>query len=146
MTTKKPSGAAYRKMRKKRAAERSEGAGEADDGAGVFAALGPPPLDDPETAMSWVRRYQLTALHVAATKPMTDALRERIKNIKEICATVGMTQSRSDLEEIASRCETLLEGARPRGAVNMQPTTGLTRPPTARGGKRGPKPLPPEEK
>ena len=114
------------------------------DGSDEFDQLGPPPLDNPEVALTWVRRYQLTALHVAATKPLTDSLRERLRFVKDFGATIGMTQNRSDLEELAERLEGSLAAIAPTGPVQMRPASANARPETSRGGSRsrGPRPVP----
>ena len=112
---------------------------ESEDGAAEFAALGPPPLDDPETALAWVRRYQLTAMHLAASRPHGDALLSRLKLIDKFATGIGMTQNRVGLEELADRLEDSLSRARPAGAVTVQPTSERPRPPGSRGQTRGPR-------
>lgn len=116
-----------------------------DDGLSEFDKLGPPPLDNPETALAWVRRYQLTALHVAATKPLSDALEKRLRYVREFGATIGMTQNRADLEELAEKLETSLATARQTVTTLQRPVTGGDRPPTSRGGARGRGPRPVDE-
>lgn len=117
------------------------------DGSDEFTQLGPPPLDDPDTALLWVRKFQLVALHVAATKPLSDQLRERLRFVKDLGATLGMTQNRSELEQRVKGLESLLDSAAPTAAVNVQPVTpDATRPPTARGGRRAPRSLPSDTK
>lgn len=111
------------------------------DCADLFAEIGPPPLDSPENALSWVRRYQLTAMHVAATQPLDEMLETRLKYIKDFGATVGMTQNRTSLEESAERLEGLLDAARPTGAKNTGATESAPRAPTGRGGPKGPRPV-----
>jgi hypothetical protein len=141
LDNKKPSGAEYRKRRReaKKAIERERAEG-IDDGAGEFGRLGSPPLDNPETALAWVRRYQLTAMYIAATHPLTDALRERLKYVREFGATIGMTAQRSELEELAERLETSLAGA--AQAVNaVAKPTAAPRPHTSRGTRSGPRPM-----
>jgi hypothetical protein len=110
-----------------------------DDGGDEFSQLGPPPLDNPEIALGWVRRYQLTAMHVAATKPLSDALEKRLRYVREFGATIGMTAQRSEIEELAERLESSLEGAKQAATIKAVPVA--PRPPTSRGGPRGPRPV-----
>lgn len=70
-----------------------------DDGAAEFAELGRPPLDNPAVAMGWVRKVQLIALRMAVTAPSSDAVRERLKWAKDLSAAIGMTHSKSSMEE-----------------------------------------------
>lgn len=137
---KKPSGAEFRKRRReaKHRIEEERVAGM-DDGSDEFAALGPPPIDDPDMALAWVRRYQLTAMYVSATRPLTDSLRERLKLVREFGATIGMTQNRVGLEEIAERLESNLSAAVQNTNAAAQPVPPTARPSTARGAPRGPK-------
>lgn len=116
------------------------------DGADEFAALGPPPLEDPDTALAWVRRNQLVAMHLAASRPLSPEILERLKLVDKFAASIGMTQNRVELEELAERLEESLDRARPAGAVKVRPVAGHARPPGSRGttAARGPRPVPPE--
>ena len=112
-----------------------------DPSAEVFAKLGEPPLDEPELGMAWARRAQMTAVWAMMSLELTDELRERVRWVKDFCATMGMTQNRAELEQIADRLEGSLANARGTAAIDMRPVEG-SRPPTSRGGGRGRGPLP----
>lgn len=119
----------------------------ADDGVAAFAALGPPPLDDPNTALRWIRQVQLVAVNLALSAPMTDALRERLKFAKDLCATVGMTHSRAAMEHEIKALRDLLGHIRtPGGAVKLERMENIQKPSTARGMRRNkPRPVPPAD-
>ena len=119
--------------------------GATDDGSAEFAALGAPPLDDPDTALTWVRKNQLVALHLATTRPLSKELLERIRWVKELGFTTGSTHSKSATEERLKKVEAELAGVKAaRGAVMMERAGQIPRPETARGrGRgRGPRPVP----
>ena len=158
---KRPSGQDFARRRKAQEVERhlaalkklgyevpspAEVAPDLDDSAGDFAGLPDPAEADPSTAMTITRQYQARALQIAATKPLTPTRLKRLGLVKDFGATIGMTQQRSDLEEIAERCEALLTGARPRGAVRIEPVPpGEELPPGSRGAKRKPRAVPPPD-
>lgn len=110
-------------------------AATADDGADEFADLPDPASEDPATLMSVVRMYQARALRVAATKPLTEGLVERLKFIERFGASIGVTQVRADLEERVVAVEQLVEHVKPHGAVTTTETHGHARAATSsRGG------------
>jgi len=120
---------------------------EDDDGSTEFEQLGQPPLDDSYTALDWVRKVQLMATHLAMTRPITDALRERFKWAKDLSAVLGMTHQREALESRVKQLEAKLKAAeRQLGAVKKERGNAVPRPPTARGqrNRRGPRALPPD--
>lgn len=116
---------------------------DSGDGAEEFSKLGPPPLDEPETALEWVRRAQLIATQVAITKPLTDALRERLKWAKDLSAVIGMTFSRSSQEAKVKELETQLRTVRRQyGTAKIISGTNVKKSPNARGTRR-PRVVPP---
>ncbi len=115
---------------------------EGDNGAATFAALGPPP-EDVATALSWGRRVQLKALHLAICDPSIP-LPAKLRAVKDLSFVLGATHSRSALEERLAAVEATLGESHGHGAVEVKPTVGTSRPPTARGGSRGRGPVPVE--
>jgi hypothetical protein len=115
-----------------------------DNGAAAFAQIGPAPLDDPATALSWVRKIQLRALELAVADPELP-LAAKLRTVKDLAFTAGASHNRSELEHRLGELELELGLVKQRQpAVEMTPTAGLKRPPTARGGDRARRPRPVE--
>jgi hypothetical protein len=137
---KKPSGAQYRKLRKKREraarkkTERETGARES-----LLDTIGPLPLDDPETAMPWFRRAQIVLLGELLKDPEVP-VRELFTAVKQMSEAAGKTNSPVAWEARLAAVEESLAGTRGKGAVEVKATNGLPRPPTARGGSRARRP------
>lgn len=134
---KRPSGAqrrkAEREAREKRLA--SEVGGGED-----FDVLGEPDLSDPDVGLAYVRKAQLIAFaQICRSRALPQM--ERWKLIREHAATLGMTHPRSSLEARTQRIEKLMGEKTQSPAVRWE--TGVQKPPTARGMRRGPRPLPP---
>lgn len=142
---KPPSGAAIR--RKAREREEAARAGEPDDGkwAEEFETAGQPSLDDPGTDLDYTRRLQLIALRQMATTPFPTVAQEKCwRRIREMSAVVGMTSNRAQLEASVRRLKKQLEARQQSGSVVEVAGSSVKRPPTARGGPRGPRPVDPE--
>lgn len=124
--------------------------GDSDaSGAAAFAALGPPPLDDPDTALVWVRKFQLVGLHLAATDPSL-TLKERLSRVQELSKACGLTNNHARLEERFKKLQDDEGGppikrgpGRPRKDQTVKHSGQLTRPAYARGGSAtgGPDPV-----
>lgn len=131
------SGAAGRKRR--RAAANAALDEEFDDGS-AYDVLGLPDVKDPSTALDYVRKAQLIAFgEVCRSKTLPQ--RERWKLIREMGAVIGMTHNRADLESRTKNLEAKLNKEKPVGAVRFEPGSKVAKPPTARGGARGPRSL-----
>lgn len=141
---KKPSGAQYRKLRKEREkAERVEAEQQTGDRAALIEQIGDIPLDDPETAMVWYRRAQMVLLG-ELLKDASVPVRELFSAVKQMSEAAGKTSNAAALEGRLLAVESALAGTRAKGAVEVKPTNGLQRPPTARGGSRARRPRPVE--
>lgn len=121
---------------------------EEDDGddlwAQEFSKAGKPDFDNPDTDLAYVRKLQLIVLRQMATtarppKPQQDAWRR----IREMSAVVGMTSNRAKLEADVRDLKKKLARFKDKAtALQTEPSGNVPRPPTARGRKRGPRPLP----
>ena len=142
---KKSSGAQFAKARRARElAERLE-AGE-DGGVAEYAKLGPPPLEDPEAAMIWMRKAQLVGLQLLLQDPKLSS-REKFRAVKEMSEAVGKTHNRAAMERRVKDLEVKLDGTKKQqGAIKIEKVSDLLRPSTARGGAsaRGPRAVPPD--
>src|SRR5574341_535075 len=126
---KKPSGHARRK-----AAREALDARLASEtgGSEVFKEIGPAPVDDPTMAMEWVRRVQLRALEqVACSEHLPE--RERWRLIESLSKALGMTHSRSAVEERMRRIEEQRKEKGRASSVRIEPAANVAKPPTARG-------------
>ncbi len=133
----KPSGAARRKEKRLK----SDAELDSETGGGeAFDVLGEPDLDDPATALEYVRRAQLIAFSQIC-KSRTLPQRERWRLIKELSAVVGMTSNRSALESRTAKLEKMLKAKQQAGAVRDE-RGPVAKPATARGQRRPPKIVP----
>ena len=111
-------------------------------GVDEFVAVGPPPLDNPETGLAWCRKILMVATHLGTTAPEF-TLKERIRNARELTAVVGMTHPRARIESDLAKIK---GNAKRRRDVGLEAVNdgGLARPATARGdrGNRGAGALP----
>lgn len=141
---KKPSGAAYKKMRKEReAAERKRLDSETGSRAVLLAAIGELPLENADTAMPWFRRAQIVLLGELLKDPEV-SIRELFTAVKQMSEAAGKTSNPVAIEARLAAVEAALSGVRPKNAVEVKATNGLPRPPTARGGSRSRRPRPVE--
>jgi hypothetical protein len=142
---KKPSGAEYRKRRKKaERATRRKSNSETGAHETLLETIGPLPLDDPGTAMTWFRRAQIVLLGELLKDPEV-SVRERFAAVKQMSEAAGKTANAGALEGRLASIEAAIAGSRGKGAVEVKATHGLPRPPTARGGSRARRPRPLEE-
>lgn len=128
------------KQREKKSAER-----EQDDGkwAAEFLEAGDPDLANPDTDLDYIRKLQLVVTRQMARTPFpTSAQIETWKRIKEMSAVIGLTSNKAKLEAKIRKLEGLFAQQRQAGAVRWEPGASIKKPPTARGGARGPRPLP----
>lgn len=110
-----------------------------------FQAAGSPDLENPETDLAYTRKLQLIVLKQMATTPFpTVAQKNTWARIREMSATVGMTSSRAALEATVKKLRKQLEERAQAATVTEVAGGSITKPPTARGGQRGPRPLPPD--
>jgi hypothetical protein len=139
---KKPSGAAYRKLRKAREkAERIKTTIETGARAALLEAIGELPLENADTAMPWFRRAQIVLLGELLKDPEV-SIRELFTAVKQMSEAAGKTSNPVAIESRLAAVEAALDGARPKNAVEVKATNGLPRPPTARGGIRARRPRP----
>jgi hypothetical protein len=120
---------------------------EDDSWAQEFEEAGEPDLANPDTDLDYVRKLQLIVMRQMATtarpsKPQQDAWRR----IREMSAVVGMTANRAKLEaEVRSLKKMLSQYQQMGGAIKLEKGSDVPRSPTARGRRRGPRLLPPEQ-
>lgn len=144
------SGAQKRKRRREREEARAEALGtiraKGDDHiwAKDFKKAGEPDLDNPATDLDYVRKLQLICLRQMATSPAPSLEQQNLwRRIREMSAVVGMTSKRSELEAQVKRLKKIVAEYESRGsAVTEVSGKTIQRPPTARGVKTGPRPLP----
>jgi hypothetical protein len=111
--------------------------------AKVFGRAGEPDLENPETDLAYTRKLQLLVLHQMATTPKpTLRQQECWKRIREMSAVVGMTSSRAALEAKVRKLTKMLADRNVPGTVTEVAGSSVAKPPTARGGPRGPQRLP----
>ena len=118
-----------------------------DDGKWVedFRKAGKPDLTNPETDLDYTRKLQLIVLYQMATTPFPSRAQAAVwRSIREMSATVGMTSSRASLESTVKRLRKQLDERSQVGTVDERPVAGLAKPDTARGQRRGPRPLEPD--
>lgn len=98
----------------------------------AFAALGPPPLDNPDTLLAWARKILSIATWLVASDQL-DPSRARV--IKDLAFGLGATHSRAQLEHAVEKIEksiALRQGAG-NTIVRLEKGSKIKRPPTARG-------------
>lgn len=138
---KQPSGYQKRKARAEREVQarkddalRIEGITDAPPGVAELEALGMPDLEDPHSALVYARQVALVCMHQIATDKVLSS-RERWRMLKDFIATLGMTHSRSAVEQKLKDVLKQKEKRRdPSGG--MEPINGISRPPTARSARR----------
>jgi hypothetical protein len=127
------SGAQKRKLKREREdAERREVLGI--DGESkeheAFAELGPPDLNNPDTALDFTRKYLLISLHQIGVDPSLPA-RDRWRMIKDTAQAIGMTHPRASIESKFKKLKSKREEKAKQKAPNV------ARPPTARSYRDG---------
>lgn len=116
MSTPKPSGA---QNRKRRAAELDAALASETGGHAPFAALGPAPLGDADTALAWAREHVLVALEQVGQSPtLPEQLRWRW--IRDLVSALGVSHNRGRLEQRIKRMEDERKERRRGGAVKIE--------------------------
>lgn len=118
-----------------------------DDGkwAEDFKAAGNPDLENPETDLAYVRKLQMICLRQMTTTPHPSVAQQNAwRRIGEMSKGCGMTSSRAALEVTVKKLRKQIETRRQGGTIIEGPVNTIVRPPNARGGARGPRPLPPD--
>lgn len=143
-TPKPPSGAANRRKRYERL-EAAAASDVPDDGkwARDFQKAGKPDLENPDTDLSYVRKLQMIALRQMATTPFPSIAQQGTwRRIREMSAVVGMTSNRASLEARVKKLQKSLGERQQVSTIIEVPGSSITKPDTARGGSKGPRPIP----
>jgi hypothetical protein len=134
---KKPSGQQFRKQRREREeAERVEEAVRRDGGEShldQYEDLGPPPTDDPTKALIYAQNCMLIALREVITDKQLTA-RDRWKFIAQFGGQIGVTHAKALMQHKMDKVTKRLSNAE-EVSGGPQSLRGVTKPPTARGGR-----------
>ncbi len=137
------SGAAAR--RKKQAQKKLDALAGPDDGrwANDFKKLGPPDYANPETGLLWVRKAQLLVAYQMVTTPFpSPAQRDCWKRFDNMSKAIGMTHSRSALENTVAKVRKQLSDRQNAGGTIVEENgSDVPKPATARGQRQVPRAL-----
>ena len=126
----KPSGSAFRKLRKSREEEarREEQERRALEGEPIssYEGIEPPPLDDATTGLVWARKCMLAALDEVIRDPVITA-EKRWRFVSDLGGKIGMTYSKSLMEEKVDRVTKAL-GVKQDVSGGTESTKGIARP------------------
>ncbi len=137
------SGAA-RKRRKRELAKLDAPGEDTGKWALEFKRAGKPDLENPETGLLYTRKLQLIAAMQMATTPFPSAAqRECWKRIDAMSKAIGMTHSRSALENTIAKLRKQLDDRLAAGGTVVEEAgSDVPKPLTARGAPRGPRAVP----
>lgn len=142
--TGKKKGLPGNQRRKLRAAKKEKQLLGETGGGEAYDVLGDPDIESPAYALDYVRKAQLIAFgQICRSRTLPQM--ERWRLIKEHGATIGMTYSRSSMESKVKGMEAALKERSQSGSIQVAAGASIKRPPTARGGPRGPRALAPED-
>jgi hypothetical protein len=126
--------------RKELAAKKAEELTSATGGWQDFVALGDPPIDDPDTILEYARKTLAVTLgQVCRDKKLPRLTRWRF--IREITAALGMTHNRGKIESRTKKLEATMVERKQSAAIQVVDGSTVEIPETARGGRRGPRPV-----